>query len=172
VAKRPNMNEKEIAELLANEQEEDDDDPFKDLETRPVTFVSAPPYIPRPAQEEDTLTGSQSGYYRLDLNGDSLEVGMSRVAKCDEPFLKMWLHGESEKTKRAYSNDMRKFYDFVECSLDQVRPEDIQAFIDSLAGLRRASRARILVGLKSALSFAVKTGYLPASIVNQVNLSI
>lgn len=78
----------------------------------------------------------------------------------DGVFLTTWLHGKSEKTRRAYEGDIHKFYASAGKPLAQVQLADVQAFIDSLAGLKASSQARAVAALKSCLSFAVKTGYL------------
>lgn len=74
----------------------------------------------------------------------------------DAPFLKTWLHGKSEKTQRAYTADMRRFYRFVGKPLPEVTLPDMHAYADSLADLKPTSRNRALAAVKSALSFGVK----------------
>ena len=66
---------------------------------------------------------------------------------------------------------MRKFYDFVGKSLQDVTLEDFQAFIDSLADLKPTSRNRAIATVKSALSFGVKTGWLKINVGTVVKLS-
>jgi site-specific recombinase XerD len=88
----------------------------------------------------------------------------------DAAFLATWLHGKSEKTRRAYESDIRKFYASVGKSLAQVQLADVQAFIDSLASLKVSSQTRAVAALKSCLSFAVKTGYLQLNVGAAVKL--
>lgn len=88
----------------------------------------------------------------------------------DAPFLRLWLHGKSEKTQTAYSADMHKFYTLVHKSLRATTLEDLQAFSDSLAHLKPTTRARAMAALKSALSFGVKTGYLQVNVGTVVKL--
>ena len=77
-------------------------------------------------------------------------------AYIDAAFLATWLHGKSEKTQRAYTSDMQRFYRFVGKPLPLVTLPDLQAYADSLADLKPASRNRALAAVKSALSFGVK----------------
>jgi site-specific recombinase XerD len=88
----------------------------------------------------------------------------------DTTFLATWLHGKSEKTRRAYEGDIRKFYASVGKPLPQVQLVDVQAFIDSLASLKASSQARTVAAIKSCLSFAVKTGYLQFNVGAVVKL--
>ena len=82
----------------------------------------------------------------------------------DAAFLALWLHGKSEKTQRAYTSDMVRFYGVVGRPLREVTLADLQAYADSLASLKATSRARALAAVKSALSFGVKSGYLPVNV--------
>ncbi len=103
-------------------------------------------------------------------NGSVTSVEMPGAAQVDASFLAMWLHGKSEKTRDAYLVDMKKFYAFLNLPLQQVKLEDFQAFINSLAGLKASSRARAIASVKSALSFGVKTGYLKFNVGAVVKL--
>jgi integrase/recombinase XerD len=85
-------------------------------------------------------------------------------SEIDAAFLALWLHGKSEKTQRAYTADIMRFYAVVGLPLAQVRLADLQAYADSLSGLKPTSRARALAAVKSALSFGVKSGYLPVNV--------
>lgn len=88
----------------------------------------------------------------------------------DAAFLATWLHGRSEHTRKAYTRDMQRFYAVVGKPLRMVSLADIQAFIDSLAGLKPSSQARAIATIKSALSFGVKTGYLQVNVGAVVKL--
>jgi len=102
--------------------------------------------------------------------GATFPVSMPAEASIDAAFLATWLYGKSEKTQRAYTSDMHKFYQCLGLSLERVKLEDFHTFIDSLAPLKPASRARAIATIKSALSFGVKTGYLKVNIGTVVKL--
>lgn len=89
----------------------------------------------------------------------------------DVAFLATWLHGKSEKTQRAYGNDLHKFYGYTCQPLAAVTLSDVQGFADSLAPLKVTSRNRTMAAVKSCLSFAVKTGYLQFNVGAVVKLS-
>jgi integrase/recombinase XerD len=82
-------------------------------------------------------------------------------ATTDVQVIRLWLHGKSAQTIRAYSKDVREFFRFVGCTLAQVRLEDVQGFADELDELATSSQARRLAAVKSLLSFANKIGYIP-----------
>jgi len=100
------------------------------------------------------------------LTASSAQAAMEQ----DAVFLATWLHGKSEKTRRAYESDIRKFYVSASKPLVQVQLADVQAFIDSLASLKVSSQTRAVAALKSCLSFAVKTGYLQFNVGAAVKL--
>jgi site-specific recombinase XerD len=66
----------------------------------------------------------------------------------DAVFLTTWLHGKSEKTRRVYECDIRKFSASAGKPLVQVQFADVQMFIDSLAGLKASSQTRAVAALK------------------------
>lgn len=86
------------------------------------------------------------------------------VLDSDHLLVSSWLHGRSQKTIRAYAADAARLLRFVDKSLAQVTLADLQAFADSLADLKPSSAARTLSAVKSLLSFAQKTGYLPLNV--------
>ena len=88
----------------------------------------------------------------------------------DRAFLALWLHDKAEKTQIAYKRDIHKFYTACARPLAQVTLADVQAFIDTLAGLKVSSQVRALAAVKSCLSFAVKTGYLQFNVGAAVKL--
>jgi integrase/recombinase XerD len=59
---------------------------------------------------------------------------------------------------------MARFKDYVAKPLPAVTLSDLQAFSDSLADLKPASRNRTLAAVKSALSFGVKMNYLQTNV--------
>ncbi len=75
----------------------------------------------------------------------------------DEKLVRLWLHGRSPHTVRAYRRDVGRFFEYVGKPLDAVTLDDLQAFADTLTGAD-SSRARVLAVVKSLLSFAAKTG--------------
>ena len=102
------------------------------------------------------LTNYQSNEQALTIVEDAMQM--------DAVFLATWLHGKSEKTQRAYTADMQRFYAQVGKPLHLVTLADLQAYADSLAELKPTSRARTLAAVKSALSFGVKSGYLKVNV--------
>ncbi|MCZ7568938.1 MAG: tyrosine-type recombinase/integrase [Ardenticatenaceae bacterium] len=82
----------------------------------------------------------------------------------DATLIRLWLHGRSPRTPRAYRADAERFLAFVEKPLAQVTLADLQAFADSLTALAPASQARTLSAIKSLFTFAHKTGYLPVNV--------
>lgn len=83
----------------------------------------------------------------------------------DKAVLLCWLHGRPEHTRRAYHADLARFYAHARKPLTAVTLADLQAYADALAaaGLASATRARMLNAVKSLLSFAHETGYLPSN---------
>src|SRR6266496_5409884 len=111
--------------------------------------------------------------YHLELvqeAGDRFLVEMPAPAEHDATFLAMWLHGKAEPTQRAYVADIGKLYAHSGKSLRTLTLEDFQHFIDRLAPLKPATRARAIACVKSALSFGVKTGYLTFNVGAVVKL--
>lgn len=81
-------------------------------------------------------------------------------ADSDEHLITLWLHGRGRHTQRAYAADLRRFQEFARESLQKVRLDDLQRFVDSLEGLADASRARTIATIKSLFGFAHRIGYL------------
>lgn len=88
----------------------------------------------------------------------------------DEYLVELWLHGRPASTQKSYRIDMRAFFRFVEKPLRMVNLADLQAFADSLNGYKEATKARRLKAVKSLLTFAVKTQYLPFNIGTAIKL--
>jgi site-specific recombinase XerD len=91
----------------------------------------------------------------------------------DAQVLDLWLSLKtSPHTRRAYAADVRAFIGFVSKSLARVTLPDLQAWADHLAQrhLKPASQNRALTAVKSLLSFAQETGYLPFNVGAAVKL--
>jgi integrase/recombinase XerD len=80
-----------------------------------------------------------------------------------QALLTSWLHGRSPHSIRAYQANIARFLAHARQPLTAVTLADLQGYADSLAaaGLAPASQARMLAAVKSLLSFAHTTGYLP-----------
>ncbi len=90
-------------------------------------------------------------------------VGVSGRDADEAALLASWLHGRSPHSARAYTANLRRFLAHVDTPLAAVTLADLQGYADSLAaaGLAPASQARMLAAVKSLLTFAHTTGYLP-----------
>jgi site-specific recombinase XerD len=80
-------------------------------------------------------------------------------ADSDDTLLRLWLHGRSPHTVRAYAADAAAFLDHTGKPLRAVTVGDVQAFVDSLNATAPASRARRISAVKSLLSFAHRIGF-------------
>jgi len=78
-------------------------------------------------------------------------------------LLTSWLHNRSPHSIRAYRSNIARFLAHVDKPLAAVTLADLQSYADSLvaADLAPASQARMLAAVKSLLTFAHTTGYLP-----------
>src|SRR4051794_27645477 len=79
----------------------------------------------------------------------------------DAEVIRLWLHGRSPHTQRAYQGDIDAFLAFCPKPLRQVALRDVQGFLDSLDGLASATQARRVGAVKSLISYAHRIGYLP-----------
>jgi integrase/recombinase XerD len=81
----------------------------------------------------------------------------------EDALLMSWLHGRSPHSARAYNANIARFLAHVDKPLAAVTLVDLQSYADSLAAadLAPASQARMLAAVKSLLTFAHTTGYLP-----------
>lgn len=95
---------------------------------------------------------------------------LPRQAETDAQLIKLWLHGRSRHTQRAYLADATELLGFVQKPLSRITLGDIQAFGDSLDGLATASQHRKLAAVKSLLAFAHRLGYLPFDVGKPVRL--
>lgn len=116
-----------------------------------------------PYEEKQTVCLPQA-------DGSSVGIDLPGMAIIDERFLQTWLFGKSPKTQRAYAADLSQLYHFTHQSLQQLRLEDLQDFLSTLAHHKPATQARITAAIKSALSFGVKTGYLSFNVGAVVKL--
>src|SRR5437867_2628055 len=93
-------------------------------------------------------------------DGGGITLAVSQQASSDEQLLKLWLHGRSPNTQRAYGSDVSRFRSFVGKFLQAVTLADLQDFADSLTGLAPATQCRVLSSVKSLLAFGHRIGYL------------
>ena len=89
-----------------------------------------------------------------------ITLAPNQGASSDEQLLKLWLHGRSPNTQRAYRSDAARFLTLVAKPLRYVTLADLQEFADSLSALPPASQCRVLSSVKSLLSFGHRIGYL------------
>ncbi len=61
-------------------------------------------------------------------------------ADSDATLIRLWLHGRSPRTQRAYAGDIQRFLAFVQKPLQAVTLGDLQAFTDNLLNLAPAAR--------------------------------
>jgi integrase/recombinase XerD len=91
----------------------------------------------------------------------------------DAKLVELWLSLKTSlHTRRAYAADVARFLAFVNKPLALVTLSDLQAWADQLGqgNLKPASQNRALTALKSLLSFAQETGYLPFNVAAAVRL--
>jgi len=91
----------------------------------------------------------------------------------DAKLVELWLSMKtSHHTRRAYAADAAHFLTFVHKPLAWVTLMDLQAWAGHLGQgiLKPASQNRALTAIKSLLSFAQETGYLPFNVGAAVKL--
>jgi site-specific recombinase XerD len=91
----------------------------------------------------------------------------------DPRLVELWLSLKvSSHTRRAYTADVGRFLAFVGKPLAWVTLADVQAYAASLeqGSLKTASQNRALTAVKSLLSFAQETGYVPFNVGVAVKL--
>ena len=91
----------------------------------------------------------------------------------DHQLVALWLSLKSSRhTRRAYSSESARFLNFVHKPLAEVTLTDLQAWNEFLnqRELAPASRNRSITAVKSLLSFAQETGYLPFNVGVAVKL--
>ena len=82
----------------------------------------------------------------------------------DTALVELWLSTKtSAHTRRAYAAEAARFLTFAGKPLSWITLSDLQAFAGQLGqgSLKPASQNRALTAVKSLLSFAQETGYLP-----------
>lgn len=100
------------------------------------------------------------------MNLPASSTSLVALPAADTQLLALWLHGRSPHTQAAYAANVRRFLAFAGKPLAAVTLADLQRFADNLADeqLAPTSQARILSALKSLLTFAHQTGYLPLNV--------
>lgn len=85
-----------------------------------------------------------------------------RQADTDKDMVAMWVNRSSSRhTRRNYQRQAGAFLAFVDKPLAQVRVIDVQAYLESLQGSAPGTRALAAAAIKSLLTFAHETGYIP-----------
>jgi integrase/recombinase XerD len=91
----------------------------------------------------------------------------------DAEVVQVWLSTKiSSATRRAYAREIARFLACVRKPIVSVTLADMQSYAQTLArnGLKIASQNRALTSVKSLLSFAQETGYLPYNVGVAVKL--
>src|SRR5215469_3321600 len=100
-------------------------------------------------------------------------LGAAHDGSQDAKLVELWLSLKtSPHTRRAYAADVARFLAFVSKPLSWVILTDLQAWADHLSqgNLKPASQNRAITALKSLLSFAQETGYLPFNVAAAIKL--
>jgi integrase/recombinase XerD len=100
-------------------------------------------------------------------------LGPAHDGAQDGKLVELWLSMKtSGHTHRAYTVEATRFLAFVHKPLSWVTLTDLQAWADHLGqeNLKPASQNRALTAVKSLLSFAQETGYLPFNVGAAVKL--
>ena len=100
-------------------------------------------------------------------------LGPAHDGSQDAKLVKLWLSMKtSSHTRRAYAAEVVRFLAFVKKPLSWVTLADLQAWAEQLGqgSLKPASQNRAVTALKSLLSFAQETGYVPFNVGAAVKL--
>ncbi len=100
-------------------------------------------------------------------------LGSAQDGSQDMRLVELWLSMKtSAHTGRAYAAEAARFLGFVSKPLARVTLTDLQAYAEHLGqgSLQPASQNRALTAIKSLLSFAQETGYLPFNVGAAVKL--
>lgn len=100
-------------------------------------------------------------------------LGSAYDGSQDAKLVELWLSMKtSSHTRRAYAADVARFLAFVQKPLSWATLTDLQAWAGQLAqgSLKPASQNRALTAVKSLLSFAQETGYLPYNVGAAIKL--
>lgn len=90
---------------------------------------------------------------------------MPSQADSDAELVTMWLtRNESPHTRRNYARRAADFMAFVRVPLRDVRLGDVQDYLATLADKAPATRANATAVIKSLLSFAQESGYIPFNV--------
>lgn len=84
----------------------------------------------------------------------------AQQASSDDQLIELWLHGRPAKTQRAYRADIARLRATLQKPIAQMTLADLHIFADSLADHAPSSQARMLAGVKSLFTFALRIGYL------------
>jgi integrase/recombinase XerD len=102
-------------------------------------------------------------------HGSDLALATMRQASSDDELVRLWLHGRSHHTQRAYAADAERFRAYVGALITATLGH-VQSFADSLQNLSPSSQARTLAAAKSLLSFGQRIGYLSFNVGAAVKL--
>jgi site-specific recombinase XerD len=100
-------------------------------------------------------------------------LGPAHDGSQDAKLVELWLSMKtSSHTRRAYSAEVGRFRACVKKPLSWVTLTDLQAWAEQVGqgNLKPASQNRAVTALKSLLSFAQETGYLPFNVGAAVKL--
>jgi integrase/recombinase XerD len=100
-------------------------------------------------------------------------LGAAHDGAADGKLVELWLSMKTSRhTRRAYAAEAAGFLEFVHKPLAWVTLMDLQAWSGHLGqgSLKPASQNRALTAIKSLLSFAQETGYLPYNVGAAVKL--
>lgn len=100
-------------------------------------------------------------------------LGPAHDGSQDQKLVELWLSLKtSGHTRRAYAKDAAGFLAFVQKPISWVTLTDLQSWAEHLGqgSLKPASQNRALTAVKSLLSFAQETGYLPFNVGAAVKL--
>jgi integrase/recombinase XerD len=94
----------------------------------------------------------------------TLTVPAPAQADNDATVIRLWLHGRSPATTRAYRADAAAFLAHAGKGLRALTVGDVQDFVDSMEGAASASRARRVSAVKSLLTYAHRLGFVPFNV--------
>jgi site-specific recombinase XerD len=100
-------------------------------------------------------------------------LGPAHDGSQDAKLVELWLSMKtSSHSRRAYAAEVARFLAFVKKPLSWVTLTDLQAWAEHLGqgSFKPASQNRAVTALKSLLSFAQETGYLPFNVGAAVKL--
>jgi integrase/recombinase XerD len=100
-------------------------------------------------------------------------LGPAHDGAQDAQLVALWLSLKtSSRTRRAYAAEVARFVAFVQKPLSWVTLTDLQVWGEHLGqgSLKPASQNRAMTALKSLLSFAQETGYVPFNVGAAVKL--